>query len=327
MLISFTSKGLYCEQADVYIDPWKPVDRALITHAHADHARPGMKHYLSHRINEPILRHRLGDSISIQGVNYGETLNIHGVSISFHPAGHIIGSCQIRLEFGSEVWVISGDYKTAPDGFSDPFEPVSCTHFITESTFGLPVFRFPDEQEVANSINSWWHHNREQGKASLLLGYSLGKAQRLCRMLKTDNGPVYLHGAIHAMNQVLLENGHDLPRFPLLDDSVTKSDLKGAMVIAPPGASGSAWTKRLPPFAEGMASGWMNIRGMRRRRAADRGFVLSDHADWDGLNEAIAATGAEHVFVTHGYADTFTQFLKDQGYDAHVVSTEFGEPE
>ncbi|MEL6673587.1 MAG: ligase-associated DNA damage response exonuclease [Bacteroidota bacterium] len=326
-LLRFTAEGIYCPQADVYIDPWRRVPKALITHAHSDHARWGMEHYLAHHDSVPVLRLRLGRDISVQGVAFGEKIYMNGVEISFHPAGHIIGSAQIRLAYQGEVWVVSGDYKVEDDGFCAPFEAVPCQHFITESTFGLPVYHWRPQEEIFADINQWWAQNAAEGKISLLSGYSLGKAQRILQGLDRNIGPVYTHGAIENTNEVLREAGIALKptqRIHLQGEEKFEKKLnQNAMIVAPPGAIGSNWSRRFQPFSLGIASGWMQIRGARRRRAADRGFVLSDHADWPGLNQAIEATGAEHVYVTHGYTEIFSRWLREKGLDAQVVKTEF----
>ncbi len=303
------------------------MDRALITHAHSDHARWGMKSYLAHKDSVPIMRLRLGDDINVQAVEYGETIRMNGVEISFHPAGHIIGSAQIRVSYQGETWVVSGDYKVRPDGISAPFEPVKCQHFITESTFGLPVFRWKAEEDIIGEINDWWGKNAAQGKASVIGAYSLGKAQRVLQQVNHDIGPVFTHGAVENTNEAFRAHGIDLKPSTLVrrqgDDKQDKKEYRNALIIAPPGALGSTWMRNFQPFSLGIASGWMNLRGARRRRAADRGFVLSDHADWDGLNWAIKETGAEHIYVTHGYTDIFSRWLREQGYDAQIVKTHF----
>jgi putative mRNA 3-end processing factor len=322
-LLSFTDKGIYCEKAGVYIDPWKPVDYALITHAHADHSRWGNKHYLCTHLSKPIIQHRLGQDISIESVEYGEVRNIKGVKFSFHPAGHIIGSAQIRVEYQGEVWVASGDYKLEDDGFSTPFEPVKCDVFITECTFGLPVFAWKEPTEVFAQINQWWMKNKEEGKATILCGYSLGKAQRLLQGVDANIGKIYTHGAIENTNQVIREMGVDLRETTYVDPNDKKKDYAGILIITPPSALGTSWQKKFRPFEVGIASGWMNLRGPRRRRSVDRGFVLSDHADWNGLLSAIKATECEKVIVTHGYTSIFSQYLQEQGYDSAIESTEF----
>lgn len=323
-LIEFREEGLYCPPAKVYIDPWRPVNKALITHAHADHARWGMKSYLAHELSVPVMKHRLGQDINCQGLKYDERLSINGVEISFHPAGHIPGSSQIRLEHKGEVWVISGDYKTQADRISTPFEPIKCHHFVTESTFGLPIYRWPTEEEVALEINQWWEKNRSEGKCSLIAAYSLGKAQRILSLLDASIGPIYCHGAVANTNDLLLEQGLDLPEYKRIEGREKKSDFKNAMVICPPSALGSSWSKKLQPYRSAFASGWMALRGARRRRAADRGFVISDHADWPGLNQAVKATEAENIYVTHGYQELYAQWLREEmQLNATAVKTLF----
>ena len=319
----FTEKGIYCPAGDFYIDPWRPVDRALITHGHADHARSGHQHYLATHQALPVMRHRLG-GITAQGIQYGERIQIGGATVSFHPAGHIPGSAQIRVEVAGEVWVASGDYKCVDDGLSEPFEPVECHSFITESTFGLPVFKWPEQDEVARDLNQWWATCVAEGKTPVLGAYSLGKAQRLMTMLDSSIGPILTHGAIEATNAVLRAQGYDLPDTMQVTPDTDVKALKGGIAIAPPAALGSQWSKRFGPTSSGFASGWMRLRGIRRRRAADRGFVISDHADWDALLNAIRLTKAENIYVTHGYTDIFTQHLNNSGWNAQVVPTEFG---
>ncbi len=321
-VLTFTDRGIYCPAADVYIDPWRPVDRALITHGHADHARAGMGHYLCTDTAAPVIRHRLGE-IDVQTVGFGEPLSLGGARVSFHPAGHVPGSAQIRVEVGGEVWVVSGDYKLDADGVSEPFEPVPCDTFITECTFGLPVFNWAPPDEVARDINGWWARNAAAGRYSICGAYSLGKAQRILAALDPSIGPILTHGAIEGTNEVLRGQGIALPETQRVTPETDFKAMKGAFVLAPPSALGSTWAGRFRPASTAFASGWMALRGVRRRRAADRGFVMSDHADWAGLNRAIRETGAERVFVTHGYTSVFQRWLAEQGYDAGVVETEF----
>lgn len=320
-LIEFSNKGLYCPAGKFYIDPFKPVEKALITHAHGDHARWGMRSYLSHYDSIPIMKVRLGEHNNYQGINYGEKLNINGVAVSFHPAGHIIGSAQIRLEYKGEVWVVSGDYKLENDGLSPTFEPVQCNTFITESTFGLPIYRWQPQSIIFNEINNWWRSNLDKGITSIILGYSLGKAQRILFNLDKSIGPVFLHGAIYNLNKVLIDAGHPLPDFLKFEPGIKKNSFTGAMIVAPPSAAGSPWMRKFQPYSMAVASGWMALRGAKRRKAADKGFILSDHADWPELNEAVKACGAERVFVTHGYTQTFATWLRSQGIEAYTVNS------
>lgn len=324
MLLQLTDRGLWCEPADVYIDPWAPVDRAVVTHAHADHLRWGCGSYLVSDPCAPLARHRLGDGADrVSSVPYGQPVMHRGVRISFHPAGHILGSAQIRVEHAGEVWVVSGDYKTDPDPTCAPWEPVRCHTFITECTFGLPVYRWPLQAQVFAEINAWWSANADAGRASLLYGYSLGKAQRMLAGLDPSIGPILLHGAVDAMTARYREGGIPMP--PTHHATVGSRDdsWKRALIVAPPSAGGSTWKRRFGESAEAFASGWMLVRGARRRRGVDRGFVLSDHVDWPQLLAAIDATGAEHIWATHGFTGPVVRWLEEQGYDARAVATRF----
>lgn len=322
-VLTFTDRGIYCPAGDFHIDPWRPVPRALVTHGHSDHARWGMGAYLATHQAVPVIRRRLGE-ITAEGIAYGETRRIGGAEVSFHPAGHVPGSAQIRVSVGGETWVVSGDYKTEPDGLAEAFDPVPCHAFISECTFGLPIFRWEPQPLVMQRIADWWAANAAQGKTSILGAYSFGKAQRLLAGLP-DLGPILTHGAVEEMTQTLRDQGYALPPTIRVTPEITARTHPGALAIAPPSALGSAWSARLGPSDEAFVSGWMAVRGIRRRRALGTGFVLSDHADWQGLNEAIRATGATRVFVTHGYTAPFRHWLHTQGYDAGIVETRFGE--
>jgi len=320
-LLEFTDKGIYCNEAKVYLDPWKPVDKAIISHGHADHSRYGHQQYITHHYNVPIIAHRLGD-INVMGKEWGETFIINNVKFSLHPAGHIIGSSQIRVEHKGEVWVFTGDYKTEDDGISTPYEVVKCNTFITECTFGLPAFKWIPQKEVFHNINQWWAENQKEGKTSVLFGYSLGKAQRLLKYLNPEIGKIYTHGAIENMTKVLRPLV-DFPETTLITRETKKEALLGNMVLAPPSAHGSTWIRKMVPYVTASASGWMTFRGARRRRAVDKGFVLSDHCDWQGLLESIKATGAEKVICTHGYTEIFSRYLREIGYDARTEETQY----
>lgn len=322
-LLEFTKKGIYCEPARVYLDPWKPVDKAIISHGHADHSRYGHQQYITHRNNVPIISHRLG-TINVTGKEWGETFVINNVKFSLHPAGHIIGSSQIRVEYKNEVWVFSGDYKTEDDGISTPYEAIKCNTFITECTFGLPAFKWTPQQEVFENINQWWLENKQEGKTSILFGYSLGKAQRLLKHINPEIGKIYTHGAIENMTEVLRPIV-DFPETNRITKDIKKEELLGNIVLAPPSAHGSTWIRKMVPYVTASASGWMTFRGARRRRAVDKGFVLSDHCDWQGLLSSIEATGAEKVICTHGYTDIFSRYLREQGYDARTEETQYGD--
>jgi putative mRNA 3-end processing factor len=329
-LIVLRSQGLYCPAGGFYIDPWRPVERAVITHAHADHARRGHGAYLASARSLGVLRARLGD-VPLQGLAFGERIVLGDTTLSLHPAGHVLGSAQVRVEHRDRVWVASGDYFVSGADDTNPtcdaFEPVRCDCFITESTFGLPIYRWRDQSAVFADVNAWWQANADAGRASLLLGYSFGKAQRLIAGVDPSIGPIVVHGAVEPLNRAYREAGIALPPTRLLEEIGDAALLKRALVIAPPQVHGSAWTRRLGDFSDAFASGWMQLRGARRRQGVDRGFVLSDHADWPGLQRAIAATGAARVIVTHGYEAVMVRWLQQQGLQAGSFRTEYGTEE
>ncbi len=322
-LLRLTERGLYCEAGDFFVDPWGPVDRAVVTHAHGDHIAWGCRSYLTSEEGVGVLRSRLAPDAEVAGLAFGTTTSFLGVTLSLHPAGHILGSAQVRIEHAGEVWVVSGDYKTAPDPTTTAFEPVRCHTFVTESTFGLPIYRWPPENEVVRDINAWWRANQSAGKASLLYGYALGKAQRLLAGLDAGIGPIYTHGAVERMTAVYRSAGVVMPATIHAGSMDRRTDWSQGIVVAPPSADGSTWTRRFGPYATGFASGWMLVRGARRRRSLDRGFPLSDHVDWPGLMDAIAATGAEQVWVTHGFTGPVVRWLRERGLDARAVQTRF----
>jgi putative mRNA 3-end processing factor len=324
-LVVARPEGLYCPAGDFHIDPWQPVGHALITHAHGDHLRPGHGRYLTAEAGLHVVASRVGD-VDLQGLPYGEAITHRGVKISFHPAGHVLGSAQIRLEHDGRVWVISGDYKTGPDATCAPFEPVRCDVFVTESTFGLPVFRWAPQQEVFDRMNAWWAGNAAAGRASIVYAYSFGKAQRVLSGLDASIGTIVVHGAVATMDEAYRRSGVGLPTTKSVLDA-TPDELRRCLVVAPPSAQGSAWTKRFGDHGDAFASGWMLLRGARRRRNVDRGFILSDHADWPGLLEAIAATGAPRVIVTHGYVEPLVRFLAEQGLESDAFKTAYGDDE
>lgn len=325
-LIEFTDKGLCCPQGKFYVDPWKPVDKALITHAHSDHARWGSKSYLCHTYTKPILQLRLGENF-YQTAEWGENIFINGVNVSFHPAGHVIGSSQIRIEYNGEVWVVSGDYKVVNDGISGQFEPVLCNTFITESTFGLPIYKWKSPEQINKDIQNWILKNQAEGRTCVLIAYSLGKAQRVLKAIAEVTQNIFVHGAIYNIHETLLQAGWNLPAVKRVTNETKKEELSESVVVAPPSADGSTWMKRFTPYSVGVCSGWMQVRGNTRRRNADAGFAMSDHADWPGLLQAVRATGAEKVFVTHGFQATFSRYLNENGIEAAEVKTEYGNDE
>ncbi|MEX2593809.1 MAG: ligase-associated DNA damage response exonuclease [Anditalea sp.] len=322
-MLEFTDKGIFCSEAGIHIDPWKPVKNAIITHGHSDHARMGNGLYICHQDTKAILQLRLGAGIEVEGIAYNQPFIRNGVTISLHPAGHIMGSAQVRLEHKGEIWVVSGDYKLRPDGLSTPFESVKCHHFITESTFGLPIYKFPPADEVYESINSWWKENASEGVNTIIIAYALGKSQAILYHLDESIGEIYLHGAVANVNEALTTTGYSFLGKRITPE-MDKKAIRGALIIAPSSALSSPWINKFPLSRKAICSGWMQLRGTRRRYGVDRGFVLSDHCDWDQLNEAVLATEAERVYVTHGYQGIYAKWLNERyQLDAVEVKTQF----
>lgn len=327
-LLVLNDVGLYCPAGDFYVDPWRPVERAVITHAHSDHARAGSRRYLAAPLSEPLLRARLGIDIDLQTLPYGESLQIGGAKVSLHPAGHIRGSAQVRIEAAGQVAVVTGDYKRGSDPTTESFEPVRCDLLVTESTFGLPVFRWPPAEEVYAEINAWWRANRLAGKASIVYAYAVGKSQRVLAGLDPSIGPIYCHGAVMVGNAGYEQSGASLPPYHRISEvererGKNKVAWHEGIIIAPPSAHGTPWMRRFGAVATAMASGWMAIRGTRRRKAMDRGFVLSDHVDWPELLQTIDDVQPKSVWVTHGFASIVARYLHDQGLDAKPLKTQF----
>lgn len=325
-LIQFTNKGIYCIPGKFYIDPWRPVDLAVISHGHGDHAKWGMKKYLCHHFTKPILKIRIGDDIEVQSVGYNEPMIINGVKVSFHPAGHIVGSSQIRMEYKGFVTVFSGDYKVQYDGISTPLEIVKCNEFITESTFGLPIYNWLTPQQYSEQMMSWVESNREQGKTSVFVGYSLGKAQRIMKSIE-GGGKIYVHNSIARLNEAIESVGVKLPDYETLLFNEDLKKVSGEIVIVPPALLDSNMIRKIPNRATGLCSGWMQVRGSRRWSSADAGFAISDHSDWGGLLETVKATEAEQVHVTHGQIAVFSKYLNEIGIKSDEVKTNFGDEE
>ena len=323
MLLQNTASGLFSAAGNFYIDPWRPVDFAIITHAHSDHARPGSRHYLTVTPGVAPLRERIGAEARIESVPFGERILVNGVAVSFHPAGHILGSAQIRLELGGEIWVVSGDYKTEADGISGSFESVRCHTFITESTFALPIYRWRPQAEIFSEINDWWRENQAKERTSVLFAYSLGKSQRVLSGLNGGIGPIFLHGAVRRFVEIYGEAGVTFPPVESAHAEKIKRTRGRALVIAPGSADNSPWLRKFGEVSTAFASGWMQVRGPRRRRSLDRGFALSDHADWEGLLASIEATGAERIWATHGYTAPLVRWLREKGKDAEAITTRF----
>jgi putative mRNA 3-end processing factor len=304
------------------------VARAVISHGHADHARSGSAVYIAARSSVPLLRQRLGSNQDIRGYDYGQVLRLHAARVSFHPAGHVLGSAQVRIEVDGEVWVVSGDYKREADPTCEPFEVVPCDTFITEATFALPIYRWRPSAEIAADIAAWWNNNRQQGKPSVLFAYALGKAQRvLATLTEYTDRPVFVHGAVAAITELYRRAGIAmLPTHSVGDARTTRQVFyAGQLIIVPPGSYGSPWMRRFGSYRTGCCSGWMAVRGNRRRSGYERGFVLSDHADWSDLLHTVAETGARRVLVTHGHAEPLIRYLSEQGLEATALETAMSE--
>ena len=324
-MLTETAQGLYCPDGDFFIDPWQPVPRALITHAHGDHARPGSAAYLCTPGTAALLRRRLGPDTAIQVIPYGERIHLGSADVSFHPAGHVLGSAQIRIEGTAGVWVAAGDYKRVDDPTCDAFEPVRCDTFITESTFGLPIYRWDSTATIMRDIVGWWDSNRDADKASVVFCYTLGKAQRLlAELARLTDRTVFVHGMMLGMIEAYREAGVDLPEVKPVIEKIPrakKTSFAGELVLAPLSARGTPWMRRLGTISDAFASGLMRVRGVRRQRAYDRGFVISDHADWPDLLRTIEETGASRVLATHGYAEPLARHLKGLGLDSGTIRT------
>jgi putative mRNA 3-end processing factor len=320
-LLAPTAAGLCCKPGGFHIDPVRPVERALITHAHSDHARPGHGAVLATQETLDMMRLRYGDNFAgrIQAVRYGESLQLGGVNLSFHPAGHVLGSAQIAVTCDDLRIVASGDYKDAPDPTCEPFEVVPCDVFITEATFGLPVFRHPNAaHEVRKLLDSV---RLFPERAHLVGAYSLGKAQRVIALLRAAgyDAPIYLHGAMEPITRYYESRGIVLGDLRLVKD-MRKADLAGTVTLAPPSATSDLWTRRFPDPVTAFASGWMRIRARARQRGVELPLVISDHADWDGLTATIKATGAGEVWVTHGEEEALVHWCQMQGLVARPLA-------
>ncbi|MBQ0116967.1 MAG: ligase-associated DNA damage response exonuclease [Flavobacterium sp.] len=327
MLLEVNDFGLYCKQADVYIDPWRPVKRALITHGHADHMRWGNQYYLVHKDTVPVLKVRIGADVNFESVSYGEVKIINGVKFSYHPAGHILGSSQIRCEYKGEIWVVTGDYKLHNDGLSPEFEPVQCHHFVTESTFGLPIYEFKSPLLIFDDIKNYWAENQKNKENTIILCYSLGKAQSILNQIDENTDNVFLHGAVANLNESFREVGYNFVG-ERITGAHNKDHFDKSLIIAPPSVLGSAWMRKFGNYKVAFCSGWMQLRGAKNRKGVDKGFVFSDHCDFSSLNNAVKMSGAEHVYVTHGYETQYAQWLRESmGLDAQIMKTLYSDEE
>jgi putative mRNA 3-end processing factor len=323
-LLALTSNGLHCPAGDFYIDPWGPVNRAVLTHAHAAAERSRADSYLTTTLGESLVRAQLGPDVAMEALDYGRTVTIGSVGVSLHPAGHILGSAQVRIEHAGEVWVVSGHYKLSGDSTCAPFEPLRCHTFVTESTYGLPIFRWRGDSEIRDAVNAWWRANVEAGRASLLFAHPVGKAQRLLTLLDASIGPIYCHEAVESRNEIYRLQGVELARSLPLNSG---GDWQKALVLAPPSAHTSGWVKRFGAASTALASGWMRIRGTRRRRSLDRGFVFSDHADWPALLRVVEAAQAESIWVTGGFRGPVVRWIEEHGGKALAVAGQWEEAE
>lgn len=332
-LLTRNDNGIFCPDGDFYIDPWRPVARALITHAHADHARRGMGAYLATEPSVPILRSRLGSDIAVEGVAWGERRLLGGISVSFHPAGHVPGSAQIRVERGGEVWVVTGDFKRQFDPIVPPFEPVRCHTLISESTFGLPIFSWESRESVFDDMARWIGDAHRLGEVPVVLCYALGKAQSIFHALTARGVRVLAHGAIAQLTTLMQQHRElfsplaALPPIERVTRDREKITSSPVVVLAPPSVMGSRWLSSLGTVSVANASGWMALRGVRRRGGFDRGFVLSDHADFAGLLNTVRESGAEQVYFTHGYSEIMARYLTERGTPSTSLDVEAYEGE
>lgn len=312
-MLRVTDQGLFCAKGGFYIDPIKPVAHALLTHAHADHAQPGCKTYTSTPETLDITLARWKEcSAERQPTNFGDSLAIGGVKVSFHSAGHVRGSSQIRIDDGKEVWVVSGDYKRGEDGSVAPFEVVPCDVFVTEATFALPVFQWPSLEETASEIVSWAKRKWSEGKVTVLYAYSLGKTQSLLHVLRHFDIPISLHVSAKEITKIYAQQGVDFPEYKIFDAASSLREQTECLHIMPPGMERSRIVKGTKNIASAFASGWMQLRGARRRRGIETGFIVSDHADFEQLTRTVKDIGPRKVYVTHGYNDVFARYVKDE---------------
>lgn len=325
-LLKLTKYGIYCPKGDFYIDATGKVDRNIVTHAHADHARPGHRSYLANELSVPLLLGRLGKKINIESLAYNQEIKINDVKVSLHPAGHVYGSSQVKISYRGEVWVVSGDYKLEDDRLSTPFEPIRCNTFITECTFGLPVYHWPNQNVVYHQIDSWWRENKANEVTSLLFGYSLGKSQRIIKNIDHAIGSVFVHKSVASMNDAIRDSGGILQETITIHEEMDVEALKGNLIIAPPSITKGRLLHGVGPISTAMASGWAQSGRNFGRSSVGRGFILSDHADWDGLLKAIAMTGAEQIITMHGYTNELSRYLNERGTSSFQLDELKGQP-
>ncbi len=317
-LLEYTARGFYCAQADVYIDPHKPVTKAIITHGHSDHAIIGHRYYLCTPLTSAIIKFRLGSFIQVQDVAWGESVYINQVRFSFHPAGHIPGSAQVRVEYKNEVWVVTGDYKTEVDQISGSYELLKCNTLITETTFALPIYQWKPQAHIVEDILGWYQSNLKLGKSTVLLAYALGKSQRLIANIPHEI-PVFVHGTIDNTNEVMRATGLKLRPSIKVSSRVSKKDIQKGITIAPASVLNTSWIRSLQDPITAYVSGWMSINGNRKKQAADHGFALSDHVDWNALNEVVFNCGADQIWLMHGYTQDYARWLSTKGKSTYCI--------
>ena len=324
--VEIRPEGLYITPGDFYVDPVRPVDHAVVTHGHADHARPGHKKVLATNATLEIMQVRYGDGSgdTKQVLDYGESQRIGEVTVTMAPAGHVLGSAQIILDYKGSRLVVSGDYKRRHDPTCAGFEVVPCDVFVTEATFGLPVFRHPP---VDREVDRLFQSMRLYPERCHVIGaYALGKAQRVISHIRAGgyDAPIYIHGALKNLCDLYGRHGVALgdlrPATIRGDDKMTKDDFRGQIVLAPPGAIQDRWSRRLPDPVVCLASGWMTVRQRAKQRGVELPLVMSDHADWAGLNRAVQLTGAEHIYVSHGFTEVFHRWLEGRGHQVSSVA-------
>ena len=311
-LIKYSAKGLFCEIADIWIDPRKPVKRALITHAHMDHFTFGCDEYISTFETSKILKERIGKGINIKTYDYGKEFKINGINISFHPSGHILGSSQIKFNFAGEVWLITGDFKRQKDNTCREFEKVKTDYLISESTFGLPIFKWEETQKTAIDISKWV--NLSPDKTSILFCYSLGKAQRLLNEISKSNlkNNIYTHSTIHKMNHCYNELGINICNTKIFNKTKNIDKFTGSLILLPPVLNKGSYLNNFKDIQTGFASGWMSIRALRKRSGYDKGFAISDHADWDAILKTVKESEAKNVFFHHGDSEALRRYLNEK---------------
>lgn len=310
LLIS-TQGGIYCQRADVYIDPSRSCKEAIITHAHSDHARGGMDLYHATVQTADLMRSRISSNLNIQEYVYGGGFVKNEVKFSFHCAGHVLGSAQIRVEYQNEVWVVTGDYKIEDDGVSGAYEQLQADHFITESTFALPVFKWEKQSDVFKKMNNWWSCNAKENIFSIIYAYSLGKAQRVLSGLSAEIGEIYVHPSVHKINKIYEKHGVVFPKTTSITGQ--KSLSQQGLLISPMGITKTENISQIKKYEEAFASGWMMFKGIKNRRSFDMGFALSDHVDWDDLNRAVLESKASCVYPVHGYTKIYSRYLNEKG--------------